>query len=248
MSADSAACKGVHLAVCAMEAAENDTTTYETTATQHDSHEEEQELGQGRESTTQRFGHTSDSNTPMRSTHRRRLASPRGDSRASETVRLAACGDHRPRHGSRERRHDDVRDFRHQKRLARGPAGAWARTRAYHRGDKTCVGQQNVGPRAKRLGRGRELASSELEEKHSAAARLDIAKPRLLEKPDICKRLQGTFSSISAKSDEQDYRNATWLARRTAIAWSSTRTHHEVGGTCVGQEYAGTRVERCRWV
>jgi hypothetical protein len=175
------------------------------------------------------------------STHRRRLAPPRADSLASEAVHLAACDDRRTRHGSRERPHDDTRDYCRQLRLARGPPRAWAGTKAYHRGDQRCVGQQHVGARAKQLGRARKSASSEPEERNSAAARLDIAKPRLFEEPYICERLQNTLSIIPAKSDERDYRHATWLARRTAVAWKRTRTHHEAGGTCVEQQYARTR-------
>jgi hypothetical protein len=107
--------------------------------------EEHQELGQGRETPTQRFGHASESNTFITSAHPRGLASARADSPTPESIHLAACADHRLRHGSRERRHDDAQDSLHQTRLARGPERALAGAGTYHRGDQTCVGQQHVG-------------------------------------------------------------------------------------------------------
>jgi len=113
-------------------AAEIDKATPETTATQHGSQEEQQELGKGLQATIQRFGHASDSNMFITSTHRRGLAPPRADSLASEPVHLAACDNRRPRHGSCERRHDYARDYCRQTGLARGSVRAWTRTRAYH--------------------------------------------------------------------------------------------------------------------
>jgi hypothetical protein len=98
------------------------------------------------------------------------LGSLNADSTVCKGIHSAACEGHRPPYGSRREQHDDARDHRYATRRARRRASAWARTGAYDRVVRTCVGKQYVGAGAKRLRRTRESASDDRRERYSAVA------------------------------------------------------------------------------